>query len=75
MVEAAAGACLCSNLLITFKIQNTSGNKTNVKLKHLLIFLLNVFCLLCPGFEARRALDIYEPPGGYGCGWWQAVAW
>ena len=26
------------------------------------------------GFEARRALDIYEyePPGGYGCGWWQA---
>ena len=20
------------------------------------------------GFEARRALDIYEPPGGYGCG-------
>ena len=26
------------------------------------------------GFEARRALDIYEPPGGYGCGWWQAAA-
>ena len=26
------------------------------------------------GFEARRALDIYEPPGGYGCGWWQAEA-
>ena len=26
------------------------------------------------GFEARRALDIYESPGGYGCGWWQAVA-
>ena len=21
-----------------------------------------------PVFEARRALDIYEPPGGYGCG-------
>ena len=27
-----------------------------------------------PGLEARRALDIYEPPGGNGCGWWQAVA-
>ena len=27
-----------------------------------------------PGFEVRRALDIYEPPDGYGCGWWQAVA-
>ena len=27
-----------------------------------------------PGFEARRPLDIYKPPGGYGCGWWQAVA-
>ena len=27
-----------------------------------------------PGFEARRALDVYEPPGGYGYGWWQAVA-
>ena len=26
------------------------------------------------GFEARRALDIYEPPDGYGCGWWQAAA-
>ena len=26
------------------------------------------------GFEARPALDIYEPPGGYGCGWWQAAA-
>ena len=26
-----------------------------------------------PGFEARRALDIYEPPGEYGCGWWQAA--
>ena len=25
------------------------------------------------GFEARRALDIYEPPGGYGCDWWQAA--
>ena len=21
-----------------------------------------------PGFEARRALDVCEPPGGYGCG-------
>ena len=28
-----------------------------------------------PGFEARRALDAYGPPGGYGYGWWQAVAW
>ena len=27
-----------------------------------------------PGFEARRALDTYEPPGGYCYGWWQAVA-
>ena len=27
-----------------------------------------------PGFEARRVLDVYEPPGGYGYGWWQAVA-
>ena len=27
-----------------------------------------------PGFEARRALDVYEPPGGYGYGWWQAAA-
>ena len=27
-----------------------------------------------PGFEARRALDVYGPPGGYGYGWWQAVA-
>ena len=27
-----------------------------------------------PGFEARRALDIYEPPGGYGCGWCQGAA-
>ena len=27
-----------------------------------------------PGFEARRALDVYEPPGGYGHGWWQPVA-
>ena len=27
-----------------------------------------------PGLQARRALDIYEPPGGYGYGWWQAVA-
>ena len=27
-----------------------------------------------PGFEARRALDVYQPPGGYGYGWWQAVA-
>ena len=27
-----------------------------------------------PGFEARRALDIYEPPDGYGCGCWQAAA-
>ena len=26
------------------------------------------------GFEARRALDIYAPPDGYGCGWWQAAA-
>ena len=26
------------------------------------------------GFEARRALDVSEPPGGYGYGWWQAVA-
>ena len=26
------------------------------------------------GAEARRALDVYEPPGGYGYGWWQAVA-
>ena len=24
-----------------------------------------------PGFETRWALDIYEPPGGYGCGWWR----
>ena len=27
-----------------------------------------------PGFEARRVLDIYEPPGGNGCVWWQAAA-
>ena len=27
-----------------------------------------------PGFEARQALDVYGPPGGYGYGWWQAVA-
>ena len=27
-----------------------------------------------PGLEPRRALDVYEPPGGYGYGWWQAVA-
>ena len=27
-----------------------------------------------PRFEARQALDVYEPPGGYGYGWWQAVA-
>ena len=26
------------------------------------------------GFEARWALDVYEPPGGHGYGWWQAVA-
>ena len=25
-------------------------------------------------FEPRRALDIYEPLGGYGYDWWQAVA-
>ena len=23
---------------------------------------------------ATAALDVYEPPGGYGYGWWQAVA-
>ena len=23
-----------------------------------------------PGFESRRALDAYEPPDGYGCGWY-----
>ena len=27
-----------------------------------------------PGFEARRALDVYEPADGYGCGLWQVVA-
>ena len=26
------------------------------------------------GFEARRTLDVFEPPGGYRYGWWQAVA-
>ena len=26
------------------------------------------------GFEARRALDIYEPPDEYGCGWCQTAA-
>ena len=26
------------------------------------------------GFEARRVLDVYEPPDGYGCDWWQVVA-
>ena len=27
-----------------------------------------------PGFEARRAPDVYRASCGYGCGWWQAVA-
>ena len=27
-----------------------------------------------PEIEARLALDVYEPPGGYGYGWWRAVA-
>ena len=31
-----------------------------------------------PGYESPLiqawALDIYEPPDGYGCGWWQAAA-
>ena len=27
-----------------------------------------------PGFEARRALDVIGSPGGYGYGWWKAVA-
>ena len=26
-----------------------------------------------PGFEARRRPMFIEHPGGYGCGWWQAV--
>ena len=28
---------------------------------------------ISPGFEARQALDIYGPPGGYGCSWWLAA--
>ena len=27
-----------------------------------------------PGFEARRALDVYQSPEGYGSGWWQAAS-
>ena len=26
-----------------------------------------------PWFEARRALDVYEAPDGYCCGWWQTL--
>ena len=25
------------------------------------------------GIEAQQALDVYETPGGYGCGGWEAA--
>ena len=30
-------------------------------------------CCKSSRFEARWALDVYETPGEYGCGWWQAI--